>query len=123
MAKAAKAVFYDNGLAGLESTVNVMHICSAEPADYAGIAAVSLGSVAMAAGDFTLSSPGGGTGRRCAVAAKTITGSATGTGNHIVLADSVGEDLWVVTTTPDIGITNTEDQDFKAWNINMADPT
>lgn len=41
---------YDAALAEL-ATATAVHICSSEPADHAGIAAVSLGSYTLSAGD------------------------------------------------------------------------
>jgi len=38
----------------IKGNVDIYHVCSAEPANYAEIAAVSLGSVAIDSSDFTV---------------------------------------------------------------------
>lgn len=35
---------YDNGLSVLDTQANALYICSSEPTDYAGLAAITLGS-------------------------------------------------------------------------------
>ena len=77
----------DNGLSTLTSaTSKVLHICSAQPADYAGVAAVSLGNKATpTVGSVGARSP---TGRKVTISAITD-GSVTtsGTASHFALVD------------------------------------
>ena len=96
-------------------------LCSAEPANHAGIAAVTLGTYAMVGGDYT-KADGTTSGRKTTVAAKTgNNASATGTGNHVALTD--GTTLLYVTTCPAKAVTNGEPFDISAWEIEIADPT
>lgn len=102
---------------------NIMHLCSAEPANYAGIAAVSLGSVAMTPNtDFTKAA--GTTGRKITVAAKNgvaITG--TGTVNHLVLALTSDSTLRAVDTCTPQAVVNGQAWNVPAWEIEVGDPT
>lgn len=78
---------YDNGLTVLDTEANVLYICSAQPANYAGIAAVLLGTKSSP----SIGSPGAGTpdGRKVTVAAFTDGAvSATGTASHYAIADT-----------------------------------
>lgn len=82
----------DNGLVKLDDDTNILHICSSEPADYAGIAAVTLGNKTTP----TLSVPEAGdpNGRQITVSAITDGSvTATNTASHWVLADTVGSVL------------------------------
>src|SRR5919106_2381863 len=85
----------------------IMHVCSAEPANYAGIAAVSLADVAMTVdtGDFTKAN-GDSSGRKVTVAAKNgVPVDVSGTASHIVLARVADSTLRYVTTCPNQALT------------------
>lgn len=103
---------------------NIMHLCSAEPANYAGIAAVSLGSVAMTPNtDFTKAA-GSVSGRKMTVAAKnaiTITGSGNVT--HLVLALTSDSTLRAVTTCTSQAVVAAQSWNVPAWDIEVQDPT
>lgn len=90
---------YDNGLTVLDTEANILHICSSQPADYAGIAAVTLGNKALSAGG--IGAPGARTpnGRKVTVAAITD-GSVTGNGTatHWAIADSGNSRLLAANT-------------------------
>lgn len=78
----------DNGLQRIASNANILHVCSSLPANYAGIAAVTLGNKTTP----TVSAPANGAVSGRKVTVSTITnGSVTGSGtaSHWVLADSV----------------------------------
>ena len=123
MAKRAENIFYAEGFDGIENSVNEMHACSAEPTTYTEAKTTfSLGSVAMAAVDFT-QADGSPDGRKITVAAKTVTGSANGNANHLALIETGTTTLWYATTTTLVGITNGVGQDFSAWDILQRDPT
>lgn len=123
MGKRAENIFYAEGFDGIENSVDQMHVCSQEPTSYTeAITTYSLGSVAMTGADFT-QADGTPDGRKLTVAAKTITGSANGTGNHLALVETGTTTLWFVTTCTAVGITNGVGQDFSAWDILQRDPT
>ncbi len=101
-------------------TSTVLHVCSAEPSNFAGIAAVSLANVAMAGGDYTKAD--GTTGRKVTMAAKSaIPVTATGTANHVALA--TGTVLKYVTTATAQALTSGNTVSTPAWSITIADPT
>ena len=123
MAKSANNLFFSEGLDGVTNSVNQMHICSQEPTTYTeATSTFSLGSVSMAPADMP-QSDGSPSGRKITVAAKTINGSATGTGNHMALVETGATTLWIVTTVPNVGITTGVDQPFNSWTITILDTT
>ncbi len=78
-----------------------LDLCSAEPANYAGIAAVSLGQVTLTTGDGNgdyTKGDGDVSGRKLTVAAQSITGSADGTATHVVISDSTNSKIKGITT-------------------------
>lgn len=122
MAKWSADAALDLGL-GYFRACNIMHLCTAQPATYAGIAAVSLGSVAMVPNtDFPLAD-GDVSGRKITVAAKTgITISASGTANHLVLALTSDSTLRYVMTGTPLVLTSPTTADTQAWVIEIRDP-
>ena len=77
----------DAGLADLIASATTLHICSAEPANYAGIAAVELAQHAV-----TLTGPSDATGGGRKATIPTATGQdvdTTGTATHWVLSNGV----------------------------------
>lgn len=77
---------YDSGLAYAVTNGTVITICSSEPANYAGIAAVTLGSKT----GLTMGSPANGATDGRKIATPSITDgsvSATGTATHWALHD------------------------------------
>lgn len=77
----------DLGLNVLDTEATILHICSSEPANYAGIAAITLGNKAA----VSIGAPGARapSGRKVTVAAitdGTVTG--TGTASHYAIADA-----------------------------------
>lgn len=123
MAKKADQSFYDAALNSIKNGMTRMAACSAEPANFAGIAAVKLAEAAMAATDFTLAA-GDVSGRKVTVAAKSavlITG--TGTANHVVLHDN-SSILGYVTTCDNLVLTanGSNTVNFPQWKIEIAAP-
>lgn len=103
---------------------NIMHVCSAEPANYAGIAAVSLASVAMTPTTDFVKANGDTSGRKCTMAAKsTVSVTASGTATHIVLALTSDTTLRYVTTCTSQAVTSGNTVNIPAWKIEVADPT
>ena len=84
---------YDAALS-LVATGTRLTICSGQPADFAGIAAVSLGDLVVAPGDYTIAdaTPNG---RKVTIADKVVTPSASGT--VLVLAIDDGATLLATT--------------------------
>lgn len=85
---------YDNGLQVLDLEATTFHICSAEPATFGGVAGVTLGNKALAAGDISAPSAGSPNGRKVDVAA--LTGgnlTANGTATHFAITDATNSRL------------------------------
>lgn len=123
MAKSIPDAVMDVALNDIKNNANIMHGCSAQPANYAGIAAVSLGSVALSSADFTLAD-GDLSGRKITVAAKSITWSTGGKVNHIVIADSINSAIKAITTIPEFAVVASEITPISACDIwEIRDPT
>lgn len=121
MAKWANDLMMDAALDYVAGSVRMV-ACSAQPANYAGIAAVALADVTLAGGDFTKAN-GDTSGRKVTVAAKSsVQIDVSGTATHIALHD--GTTLRYVTTCTSLALTagagNTVN--FPAWDIEIADP-
>lgn len=98
-------------------------ICSADPVNYAGIAAVLLAEATMASGDFTIAD-GTTSGRKITMAAKSgnlITTSGTAT--HVVLHDNSSIMHYGTTCTSQALTANGSNTvSLPAWTIEIADP-
>lgn len=82
----------DSALSEISTNTNTLHICSSEPADYAGIAAVSLGT--KASPTFSGPTTGDTSGRKITIDSIS-NGNVTsdGTAGYWVLADTDGSRL------------------------------
>lgn len=123
MAKAAPAAFMDAAFDWLDQS-NIVHVCSAQPANYAGIAAVSLASTAMTPDtDFTKAA-GDSSGRKVTMAAKnSVSVTTSGTATHIVLASTGDSTLRYVTTCTSQALTSGNTVNIPAWKVEIGDPT
>lgn len=96
----------DDGLSEL-ADADILHLCSAIPADYAGIAAVTLGNKASP----TVSAPQAravGAGRRVVITAITDgSETADGSATCVVLADTNTSRLMIVRELPEAYATAT----------------
>ncbi len=124
MAKFIDDSAFDAAIAVLDNATT-MHVTSAQPANHAGIAAVSLGSVAMTAGtgggDYTIGN-GDTSGRKMTVLTQTIaSASASGTATHVCGTDGTTL-LWVATCTSQ-SITSGNPISVPAFDIEIGDPT
>ena len=73
---------------------NVVHVCSSEPANYAGISAVSLGSKAI--GSYNLTVPTAGEKKVTIPAVNDIPITNTGTAQWVVYVNTGAQELSVV---------------------------
>jgi hypothetical protein len=99
------------------------YLCSGQPTNFAGIAAVALADVAIDSGDFT---KGDGTpdGRDVDVAGQAdVVIDTSGTANHVALAS--GSELLYVTTCPDKVLTSGGGNvaAIAGFTITLRDPT
>lgn len=120
MAKALDDTVLNAALTDI-GTSTVMHLTSAQPANFAGIAAVSLGSIAMVSGDF-VQAAGTPSGRKVTVGAKNgLSIGTSGTANHVVIA--TGTVLKAVTTMTAQAVTAGNTANVAAWAITITQPT
>ena len=110
-----------DGAFNIVNDATVMVVCSTQPANHAGLAAVSLADVAMTSGDFTIADAAGG-GRQVTVAAKSgVTIDTSGTAGHVALDN--GTTLLYVTTCTSQALTAAGTVNIPAWIITIGDPT
>lgn len=124
MAKAVSNDVLDAALAEVATATRLV-VCSAEPANFAGIAAVALADVALTAGngngDFTIAD-GDASGRKVTVTQQSaVPIDSTGTATHVVLDDGVT--LLYVTTCTSQALTSGGTVTVPAWDVEIADPT
>lgn len=124
MGKAAPDTTLDTLLDEI-ATNDDLHVLTAEPANFAGIAAITLAEVALTAGDgggdYTIAN-GDTNGRKVTVAQQAdISIDQTGDADHISLDD--GTTLGFVTTCTSQTLTSGGTVTVPAFDIEVADPT
>src|SRR3972149_10302852 len=125
MAKATPDAVLDLMLTGIALS-DELWVCSGEPANYAGIAAVALADVALTPGDgngdFVIADHT--SGRKLTVAQQAaIDIDTSGTATHIVLAVTASSTLKQVTTCTSQAPVDTGTVTVPAYIISVADPT
>jgi len=119
MAKSVANDVLDAAL-GEIATSTTQTVCSAEPANYAGIAAVTLAASTVAAGDFTIAD-GTTSGRKTTVGEQAgVSITASGDATHVVLDD--GTTMLYGTTAPTQTLTSGGTVTVAAWAVEIADP-
>ena len=123
MAKSVNDAVLDAALNYIKTSADRLVFCSAEPANFAGVAAVSLADVAVTTADFTGPANGDTSGRKLTVAAKAgVAVDTAGTGNHVAVVDDSGSLLLYVTTTASTAVASGGTVDLGTWKIEIADP-
>lgn len=128
MAKSVHDDVLDAALEYIADNANNVVLCSAEPANFAGVAAVALGTIPVTAGagngDFTLAD-GDTSGRKLTVAAQSESGGGdvTGTPNHYAITDTDNSKLLYVTTASGDDVASGGDISITAFDIEIADPS
>jgi len=103
------------------ATATRMVVTSAQPANYAGIAAVALADVVVDSGDFSKAN-GDVSGRKLVVAAQTaVPIDASGSATHCCLDD--GSTLLHVTTIPSQTVTSGNTANIGSFDVEFADVT
>lgn len=126
MAKQTPDAVLDLPLIGIALS-DEMHICSGEPANYAGIAAVLLATVALTPGDgngdFVIANHT--SGRKLTVGAQSAIDILTsGNATHVVLAVGGATDVIKQVTTCTLqALVDTGTVSTPAYIISFADPT
>lgn len=120
MAKSVANSVLDAALAKIATSTRLV-LCSGEPANFAGIAAVALADVVIDGDDFSGPADGDVSGRKITVAAQNdVEVDATGTGTHLALDD--GTTLLYVTTTASQAVSLGGTVNIGAWKAEIADP-
>lgn len=103
------------------ATSTRMVVTSAQPANFAGIAAVALADVTLDSGDFTKAN-GDTSGRKVTVGAQSgVTVDSSGTATHVCLDD--GTTLLHVTTVSSQALTAGNTVTVGAFDVEFADVT
>lgn len=102
---------------------DTLTVCSAEPANQAGIAAVALADIALTPGDgngdFTIAN-GDTSGRKLTIAQQAdVDIDSSGTATHVVIDD--GTSIYVTTCTSQ-ALTSGGTVTIPTWDIEVADP-
>lgn len=124
MAKWANDLVMDAALDEI-ATATRMDVCSAQPANFAGIAAVALADVTLDSGDFSKAN-GDTSGRKVTVAAQNgILIDASGTATHVALSRVSDSTLLLVTTCTSQALTanGSNTVNVPAFDDEIADPT
>ena len=107
------------------ATADQLSFCSAQPANFAGIAAVMLVEVILTAGDGNgdyVVADGDVSGRKLTVGAQTsMTPTNDGTVTYAVLDD--GTTLLAATTVTSQAVLDSQTWDSPAFDIEITDPT
>lgn len=120
MAKATPDAILDAMADAIMAAATTQYVCSAEPANFAGIAAVALADVAIDSGDFA-KADGDVSGRKCTIAQQaSVPIDASGTATHVVLASA--SVLLYVTTCTSQALTSGGTVTIPAWKFEVADP-
>lgn len=102
-------------------------LLSADPTNFAGVAAVTLAAVAAAASgaDFTLGATAGGVtqGRMFTVAAKQVTPSASGTATYLALVDDTNSNLLFLVPMASLVLTSGAAVTLQSWTHTFNPPT
>lgn len=123
MAKATPDDVLDAMADEISANADTLYVCSTQPANFAGIAAVALADVAIDSGDFTKAN-GDTNGRKVTVGQQSnVPIDASGTAGHIVLADAGASRLLYVTTCTSQALTSGGTVTVPAWDIEVADPS
>lgn len=121
MAKATPDAILDAIADAIKAAITQEVVCSGQPANFAGIAAVTLATVVMATGDLT-KADGDTNGRKVTVGSKSgVSISSSGTATHVALASA--SVLLYVTTCTSQALTSGGTVTIPAWDIEIADPT
>lgn len=121
MAKATPDAILDAMADAIIADATTLYVCSGQPANFAGIAAVALADVAIDSGDFSKAN-GDSSGRKVTIAQQSsITIDSSGTATHVALASD--DTLLYVTTCTSQALTAAGTVTVPAWDIEVADPS
>jgi hypothetical protein len=109
---------FDQGLNYLEANATRLVLCSAEPTTFTEAdTTFKLAEVTVSGADYTVAAGDTAGGRKVTQAAKTVTGTATGTATHYAILNVAGSLLLARNTMTNVAITNAEPQDVNAVRV------
>lgn len=111
---------FDDGLNEIKNNATAQHVCSAEPTTRAEAISLSLGTVDMTSGDFTLGN-GDVSGRKITMAQKSTTATGDGTITSIAVID--GSRLLLASSTVERTLVTSDPLTFPAWDFELRQPT
>lgn len=123
MAKYANDIVMDAAL-DVIATATRMDVCSGQPANFAGIAAVALADVTLDSSDFSKAN-GDVSGRKVTVAAQNgVLIDSSGTATHVALSRVSDSTLLLVTTCTSQALTanGSNTVNVPAFDDEIADP-
>ncbi|MEM6681800.1 MAG: hypothetical protein AAF607_06135 [Pseudomonadota bacterium] len=120
MAKTVDDSVFDAGL-NVIAGATTLHFCSGAPSNFAAVSGLSLASVAVDAGDFSIAN-GDTSGRKVTVASQSgVSVSGSGTVNHAALV--TGSALLLVTEIGAQAVTSGNTIASNAFDFELRDPT
>ena len=126
MGKATPDAVLDVMLDAIADACDALHVCTTEPANYAGIAALELAVVTLTVGDGNgdyVVGDGDASGRKLAIGEQAaIDVDTSGTAAHIVLSNG-SDTMYYVTTCTSQALVDTGTVTVPTWDIEIADPT
>ena len=126
MAKATPDAVLDVMLDAIADACDLLHVCTTDPANYAGIAALELATAILTVGDGNgdyVVGDGDASGRKLAVAQQAdIDIDTSGDAQHIVLSNG-SDTMYYVTTCTLQALVDTGTVTVPTWDIEIADPT
>lgn len=121
MAKFTPDAILDKPLEYIRDEVTTLYVCSGQPANFAGIAAVALADVAIDETDLTIAN-GDVSGRKVTVAQQSnVDIDSDGTATHVALASA--DELLQVTTCTSQALNDEGTVTVPAYDIEFADVT
>lgn len=123
MGKRIENLVADQPLDYVEANANELHLCAGEPTTFAEATSTkSLGSVAMAGGDFTVGEGDSG-GRKLDVASKSVTTGSGGDWDHVALVDTGTSDFLLASTVALTTVTAAQQVETGGWSYSIDDPS
>ena len=126
MGKATPDAVLDVMLDTIADACDALHVCTTEPANYAGIAALELAVVTLTVGDGNgdyVVGDGDASGRKLAIGEQAaIDVDTSGTAEHIVLSNG-SDTMYYVTTCTSQALVDTGTVTVPTWDIELSDPT
>lgn len=122
MAKKIPDAVMDVALNDIKNNADKVHLCAGEPADEADVTNHTLGNVTVDSSDFTVGD-GDTSGRKITLSAQSVTASANGDADHVVIVDT-GTAIKAITTIASKTLASGTSYDIAAVDLwEIRDPS